>query len=703
MQPTVTPRPHRDGPSAPPLESYDSDAFGPLFAVSDEGSAARAVVDAAYGSAKARTLGLDPAVLGVALDGERMTSAGEVPIGPDEYEELSEAAAGRLFATTNVGVRANARLSQLLPEFPVTEESGSDPEWVSRVCGAFAPFLRTPDGRPRPLTVRLWVKPGVSIDALKAAIRTLERARQEGKIGPSAVHQLAPLLAFNTRIKTDEQVDEISRLIAASGEMKLREVAIDGALRGAARHRLGIQSLLNVLSVEHVQRLLRDAKQHDVRFCYRYGLDVDSAARTIWTGLYTAYAHGFSAGKYGLVPMTLEEQAVAIELIARWCRGWTAIPAFYVDTPLVTATDVYDTSRAAEAARLWLRMARGAGAGIVLFDCPDRVEPRRLLRSDTAASNDRGLLTIGEVDNLMAYGRDIGVSILWSGGITGRQAFELAKRKVFGVFSTSSTAEKIAVSAAFERDPFMAAENEPTESGIRRIHAIVQAGFLATAVAPLNQPLATSIEARAQGLLDADAGTAGTALQALDAELELGWRRLHPTIAPDRSSRTSPSRAVTAVPADAVRVFRGRRRPTLSHATFVDKLSSVFMPMTVQMQRLYGLRAYLPAVLPEGSGPALPDEVALVFYNTQASYHEAKRCIGGRAYSELHELVFDMAQSLSSFPQLLGAAVATDTPYHLLSKSVDWQSGAAYVFAGRRRAEWDPLESTCRHASLSIL
>jgi hypothetical protein len=101
-----------------PLATYDSEHFGPLFAVSDEGSAGETIVNAAYASAKAKALWpIDPVSLGVALDGERMTSAGEVPIGPPEYEDLSDAAAGRLLLTTNIGVRVNTRLTQQLPEF----------------------------------------------------------------------------------------------------------------------------------------------------------------------------------------------------------------------------------------------------------------------------------------------------------------------------------------------------------------------------------------------------------------------------------------------------------------------------------------------------------------------------------------------------------------------------------------------------------
>jgi hypothetical protein len=47
---------------------------------------------------------------------------------------------------------------------------------------------------------------------------------------------------------------------------------------------------------------------------------------------------------------------------------------------------------------------------------------------------------------------------------------------------------------------------------------------------------------------------------------------------------------------------------------------SIYRRNTVEMQRLYGLAAYLPMVLPPDHPPALPDEVALVFYKTKDSY-----------------------------------------------------------------------------------
>jgi hypothetical protein len=693
---TRSPRSSEDIRSEPLcIGGYDSESMGPLFAVSDEGSAGESILDAAHSSAKAKALSsLDPMVVGVALDGERMTSAGEVPIGPEEYEDLFQAAGDHLFLTTNVGVRVNARLSQQLPEFAYNSGSERDPAWLEGVTGVFSPFLSTPDGRPRPLTIRFSIDPKVRIDSLSDLSNALEIARQKGKIGPPQIHRFSLLVVFSNLIANEDQIRLIERLMELGKAANFTEVAIDGELRPAARRRLGVQSLLNILEPAQLQGLLKVAREHGVTLTYRYQLDVESAARTIWTGLHTARSYGFSAGKYGLVPMSLEEQAAIIEKITKWSAGWTAIPAFYVDTPLITATNVYDPNQnqTREAAKVWLTMARGAGATIVLFDSPDRVSPRRLLKQ-TSNANEPGVLTIDEIEALLKHAKDLGISILWSGGITSQQAFELAKRKVFGIFSTSSTAAKIAVSAAFQDDPRLASENEPTHFGVRRIHAIIQAGFLITALANRDADLTASLEASAERLLkaeqDADPAVGRAALKSLNSELIRGWRLLVGIRIPmnDKSETNAKSAFNTPipVPAEAVRVFRGRKVSSLSQSAFLEKLSTTFMPMTLQMQRLYGLTAYLPAVLPENKDSRLPDELALVFYRTQGAYHAAKRCVGGRAYSELHELVFEMGNSKSEFPALFAGRVEVGKAYHLFAKSLDWQKGSTRLCVAKRR------------------
>ncbi len=234
----------------------------------------------------------------------------------------------------------------------------------------------------------------------------MDEARKKGEIGPPDTHQLSVLVSFKEEIATDAQLEQIEAIIAAAADLGFPEVAIDGAQLPYARRRWGAQGLLNVLSVPASNRLLKFATARGVRLRPRYQVDVNSAARTIWTGLEAARANGFDAGKYGLLPLTLEEQAQVIELITQWTSGWTAIPAFYVDTPLVTATEVFDVGQCEVAARRWLKAARGAGATTVLFDAPDRVNPRKLVHGSDSPD---GVLTPDQIEALRDYSELLGV------------------------------------------------------------------------------------------------------------------------------------------------------------------------------------------------------------------------------------------------------------------------------------------------------
>lgn len=150
----------------------------------------------------------------------------------------------------------------------------------------------------------------------------------------------------------------------------------------------------------------------------------------------------------------------------------------------------------------------------------------------------------------------------------------------------------------------------------------------------------------------------------------------------------SQSQLIPVAP-NSVRVWTGFRLPTLKQETFFEKLGSVFCPITVQMQARAGLTAYLPSVLPVEKPAAAPDEIALVFYRegeteSQNTYHLAKTTVGGRAYSDLHALVFDLTRSLSGFPNRFSGNINADGRYYLFDESVDWQYGTVNVIVGVR-------------------
>jgi hypothetical protein len=510
------------------LEEYDSARFGPLLAVSDEGENAEMIARAAYASAKARALHPpSPMPLGLMIDGERMVSAGEGPIGPEEYAKLIAAAFERTLASTNVGVRVNARFYRLLPEFAIADAAKDETRWLGRVFEAFVPFLKTPDGVPRPLTVRLIVQPSDAPATVARLSAKLEAGRGQGLLGPASLHRFSLLSIANGAIPAGASANEIhlaeiKRVIAMAAQAGIDEVAIDGDLTLAARERISLASLLNIVDLSTLRDLFAAARPQEVRLVYRYQVDADSAARTIWTGLQAARSYGFTAGKYGLVPLTLEEQQQVVAFVSRWTEGWTAVPAFYVDTPLVTVDDVFDESRCVEAALLWMEKVRAAGARLVLFDCPDRIAARHLIRD---AQHANGILTLDQIAAIERHAKDLGLKPMWSGGIIARLAFALGAQQVFAIFSTGAASRQVPVHGSFVDDPDLASEGAPTELGVRRVHAALQAGFLSSVLRERNPKLADEIASRAQQLLAAiDAGSnVEPAWAALDDALVGGW------------------------------------------------------------------------------------------------------------------------------------------------------------------------------------
>lgn len=508
-----------------PLEQYDHRRFGPILGVSDEGSAAGAIVRAAYASAKAQAQDdADDMCVGMIIDGERMGSAGEVPIGPDEYDLVLPKAEGHTFATTNVGVRVNTRFYQPLPQFRLVDAAADEQAWVDAVLARFKPFIHTPDGKPRPMTVRITTEAGEDHEALRRLVPAIEAGRDDGRLGPADLHRLTVLITFEGEIGSEADLAEIRGVVDIASDIGMPEVAVDAQLREAARRRLSVQGLLNVLPPDQVRSLLAYAGDKGVQALYEFDVDTETAARTVWTGLNSAYKSGLSAAKYGLVPLRLEQMRDVVRDVQRWLTDWTPIPAFYVDTPLVTSREVYGLDRVVEAGKLWMSMVAEEGAKVVLVDAPDRVDPHKLLRKSDAP-DDPGVLTFSDVKELLDHSRNCGLKVLWSGGNSAEQAFELGRLGVFGIFTTGSTARIVPVSGTLEHDMQLAQMPEPTEFGVRRVHALLQGGYLCAVLD--DQEIIDEINERAPALIAAatDTDECSAVLDSFDATLQRGWTR----------------------------------------------------------------------------------------------------------------------------------------------------------------------------------
>lgn len=494
------------GQAEPPLHmlaDYDSQRYGPMLGVSDEGSATAAVRRGALAAPKAAALAeRTPLTLGVAHDAERLGAVGEVAVGPDEFATIRLAARGRVLTTTNVGTRVNARLFVAPPVVPV--QPGGVDKATDQLEAAFAPFVKTASGRPRKVTVFVRFAPKFPNGQRRAALRKLQAAVDAGRFCRPKWHRLGMSVNPGLGKQMVQRVRAAVDLAAAAG---LHDVAV----AGWHDDRFGPYEM---------EEILEHASTRGVRICPGERVDPQTTARHVWTGLAVARNMGLELGKYGLVPLTFEDQDEVIARIQYWFPDWCAAPVFYVDYPLVTGTKVYYGLGLSAGVRKWLEMVAKHKVSIVLIDTAKKSEGRRLIK-DTAG-DDRGFFSAGEVQDLTAFAARLGVKVLWAGGITLPQAYALGRLGVFGVYVTSAAASLLPLDRRSRRDPGLVGMREPQAPAVARTKLVIEAGFLvgrgAARLAPDAEALLAAVAAK-------DERSAKRAESALHAATVEAWRR----------------------------------------------------------------------------------------------------------------------------------------------------------------------------------
>jgi hypothetical protein len=268
-----------------------------------------------------------------------------------------------------------------------------------------------------------------------------------------------------------------------------------------------------------LDEIFEQAAERGVRVMSRGRVDPQTTARHVWTGLAVARNMGLELGKYGLVPLTFEDQKEVVVRIQHWVPHWSAAPVFYVDYPLVTATRVYHGRSLGDGVRKWLEMVGKLGVRVVLIDTAKKSEGRRLLKD--SAGDDRGFFTADEVKELTAYSVRLGVKVLWAGGITLPQAYTLGRLGVFGMYVTSAAASLLPLDAKTRRDPGMLGIREPQAPAVARVKLLIEAGFLVGRGA-------TQLEAGAESLIAALAAKNENTAQRFESALHTAtveaWR-----------------------------------------------------------------------------------------------------------------------------------------------------------------------------------
>ena len=377
------------------LKDYDPVRYGPFLGVSDEGSAAEAIRQAALDSPKvqahAKAKRPTPLMIGVAVDAERLGGIGEVAVGPEEYVDVWLECVERLLITTNIGTRVNVRVYRREPLVKLKSDNPRAIDTAQReIAKAFQPFIDTPDGNPRPLTVFVDIPRYVKLSSAKkrAALAQLVQFVASGNAaGPG--RKRAPdgqQLGLSASVKLGKAGrDEAIAALNLAASVKMPVVVIDGVKRKDAERAISLAGLLEYFAPGLVGPIMRTARKYGIQVRTANLPDTDTIARSTWVGLTTARSYGANLGKYGCFPLTLGETDRVVELIQHWLPHWSAAPVFFVDQGLLRdgAVDVArDISRGLQN---WLETVAARGVRVVLIDTVDKASGKCLLKK---SSND---------------------------------------------------------------------------------------------------------------------------------------------------------------------------------------------------------------------------------------------------------------------------------------------------------------------------
>ena len=487
-------------PRSRSLRDYDHEKFGPFLGVSDEGSAAEAILAGARRSPKAVALGtLDPFVLGVALDAERLGAVGEVPVGPEEYADIWVGCVERLLMTTNVGTRVNPRL-YMRPPVVTFEEGPIEPAVklaVEKVDQRCRPFAKTPDRKPRPLMVYLAFLRGSKCTRTQkvAMICAVEKGLRRARYFRRGVHRIGISVRIDPGKSGRKQAMDAVDLARA---LRLDDVLIIGRVRPRADEQGSLPGLLQYLPIKDAQAVLAHAQAQKVRVRVANGIDPGTVARSIWTQLRTGRAMGMHLGKYGTFPLTIEDCDAVVGQVQRWFGDWSASPALFIDQPIVDGEHVYSGRTRVAGIEAWLRTVARHKVPIVLIDTVDKARGWRLLRS---RGTRQGLLSLDQVKRLNQLASDLGIRVLWAGGISLPEAYEMGKLRPFGIYVTTAASATVPVSGSYAHDPMLPGLKEPTNDGVSRAKLMLEAGFLVTSLR--DRRLAGEIDCYARAFVQA--------------------------------------------------------------------------------------------------------------------------------------------------------------------------------------------------------
>ena len=458
------------------LKGYDHHRYGPFLGISSEGSAATAICRAAFESPKCVALRAKASVVrGLAIDAERLGAIGEVPVGLNEYRQIRLATGGLILSSTNVGTRVNVRhyLNRHVVVIPPDNCKTAIRKAAQNIADLMRPYWDAPDAKPRPTTVLVsFVGTHHQTQQEQILVGILHKLAKQPNFNPSIHH-----IGLHQKVETGRQgVISAKQTVDLAVSGRLKAVTFEGTQRSQAERSISLPGLLNYFPPGLLQEILTYASKRGVSVAQRQIVDVETTSRNIWMCLSTARQMALELGKYGLAPLTFEEQDIVIRNIQKWFSNWCAAPVHYVDLPSVTAEKVYTEKNAVEGTIQWLEMVARYEVPVVLIDTANKSKSTRLLKRD---KNDmKGIFCLDEIATLDRAACRMGVKVLWAGGLDFAQAYQLSELGVFGLYVTSAATDRRAVTDEYANDPMLPALKEPQFDKILRVKVLTEAGFM---------------------------------------------------------------------------------------------------------------------------------------------------------------------------------------------------------------------------------
>lgn len=126
------------------------------------------------------------------------------------------------------------------------------------------------------------------------------------------------------------------------------------------------------------------------------------------------------------------------------------------------------------------------------------------------------------------------------------------------------------------------------------------------------------------------------------------------------------------------RFWIGYKLDNISEQKFMNDLNQRLLPDLIKLAAGKGLNSYSPYVTPKNHGD-LPDEIALITYDSEEVYRSIRSTVPGTAYSDLHWELFKKDVSKSTVPVQFDGILENDKAYELDAKYEGWKTGTTYL------------------------